>query len=165
VDIWSVGVVFYILLCGFPPFYDDNNKKLFALIISANFTFPDPYWTDVSESAKDLVRKLLVVDPKKRLTAEEILRHEWMVEEASKTPLPNFQSNLKSYNAKRRFRSAIHAIQLTALLQGRRGTVSISDAMAGGAPPTTPMATESIPEETHREETAMTAPSQPSQKG
>jgi calcium/calmodulin-dependent protein kinase I len=121
VDIWSVGVILYILLCGFPPFYDDNNKKLFSLIINANFTFPDPYWTDVSEEAKDLVSKLLVVDPKKRLTAAEILRHPWMVSASTSTVhLAHLQDNLKSYNARRRFRGAIRAVQLTTLIKNKK---------------------------------------------
>lgn len=120
VDIWSIGVILYILLCGFPPFYDDNNKKLFAQIVAANFSFPDPYWTNISQNAKDLVNKLLVVDPTKRLTAEQILQHPWMnMEDASSNNnnLTHFKSNLKSYNARRRFRGAIRAVQLTQLLK------------------------------------------------
>jgi serine/threonine protein kinase len=68
----------HLQLCGFPPFYDDNNKKLFALIIGAKYNFPDPYWSGVSDSAKDLVKKLLVVDVKMRYSAEQVLKHPWM---------------------------------------------------------------------------------------
>lgn len=130
VDIWSVGVILYILLCGFPPFYDDNNKKLFSLIISANYTFPEPYWTDVSADAKDLVSQLLVVDPAQRLTAAQILQHRWMTGEASTKHLSHFQGNLKTYNARRRFRAAIRAVQLTSLIKGKKFNGSLVDAVA-----------------------------------
>lgn len=129
VDIWSIGVILYILLCGFPPFYDDNNKKLFSLIISATYTFPDPYWTDISQAGKDLVRNLLVVDPKKRLTAAQILAHPWMVNEASNTHLSHFTTNLKTYNARRRFRGAIRAVQLTSLIKNKKFNGSLVDAI------------------------------------
>lgn len=61
------------MLCGFPPFYEDNNTKLFELIKKGEFDFPSPYWDDISDMAKDLIRKLLVVDPKSRLDANGIL--------------------------------------------------------------------------------------------
>ncbi len=135
VDMWSIGVILYILLCGFPPFYDDNNKKLFALIINANFSFPDPYWSNISPSGKDLVSKLLVVDPAKRLNAEQTLAHPWMHEEGSSALLEHFKPNLKSYNARRRLRGAIRAVQLVSLLRGgKKGTgaaKSILEAVQG----------------------------------
>eukprot|EP01036_Dinobryon_divergens_P025944 gene25944-34543_t len=117
VDMWSIGVILYILLCGFPPFYDDNNKKLFSLIIGGKFTFPDPYWSNVSDLAKDLVRKLLVVDAKVRFSAEQVLSHPWMQDGGQATShLEHFAPNMKSFNARRRFRCAIHAVQLVRFL-------------------------------------------------
>jgi len=79
VDMWSVGVITYILLCGFPPFFDDgqNMGELFEQIINGEFDFPEEYWTDVSEEAKDFIENLLIVDPVERMTAEEALAHPW----------------------------------------------------------------------------------------
>lgn len=113
VDMWSVGVILYILLCGFPPFYDENNKALFNQIIHAKFKFMAPYWSDVSDCAKDLVKRLLQVDPKKRLTAAQCLEHDWVKQEASDTKLQFVNENLKSYNARRRFRGVIRAVMFT----------------------------------------------------
>ena len=66
IDWWSIGIILYILLCGFPPFYDENNDVLFKMITEGNFDFPSPYWDEVSDLAKDLIKKLLCVDPKNR---------------------------------------------------------------------------------------------------
>lgn len=68
VDLWSIGVILYILLCGFPPFYDESAAVLYAQIKRGDYDFPDPYWTEISPEAKELVSRLLTVDPKKRAT-------------------------------------------------------------------------------------------------
>jgi len=78
VDMWSVGVIIYILLCGYPPFYADNAPALFKKIMDVKYDFDDPSWDEVSEDAKNLIRRLLVKDPKERLTAKQCLEHKWV---------------------------------------------------------------------------------------
>jgi len=78
VDMWSIGVITYILLCGFPPFYGDTVPEIFEQIMEANFDYPEEYWGSVSKEAKDFINKLLVVDSDKRLTASDALRHPWL---------------------------------------------------------------------------------------
>jgi len=78
VDLWSIGVIIYILLCGYPPFYADNAPALFKKIMEVNFDFDDPSWDEVSEAAKNLIRHLLVKDPKKRYTAQQCLQDPWV---------------------------------------------------------------------------------------
>eukprot|EP00828_Plagiopyla_frontata_P010744 TRINITY_DN15804_c0_g1_i1.p3 TRINITY_DN15804_c0_g1~~TRINITY_DN15804_c0_g1_i1.p3 ORF type:complete len:118 (+),score=24.79 TRINITY_DN15804_c0_g1_i1:705-1058(+) len=72
------------MLCGFPPFYDENNDKLFQIISQGQYEFPSPYWDDISDSAKDLINKLLCVDPKKRLSGDQIIQHPWLSNKSSK---------------------------------------------------------------------------------
>ena len=60
----------YILLCGYPPFYEENNEKLFEMIKKGKVEFPSPEWNNISENAKDLILNLLNLDPKKRFNAE-----------------------------------------------------------------------------------------------
>lgn len=108
VDIWSLGVITYILLCGFPPFYDENNAALFISIKSGSYDYPSPYWDCVSDEAKNLIDKMLVVDPKKRYTADDVLKHPW-VSSASNAPLPHFSDEMRRFNARRRFRKGIMA--------------------------------------------------------
>jgi len=78
VDMWSIGVITYILLCGFPPFYGDTVPEIFEQIMEANFDYPEEYWGSVSKDAKDFINRLLVVDSDKRLTAGDALRHPWL---------------------------------------------------------------------------------------
>jgi len=78
VDMWSIGVITYILLCGFPPFYGDTVPEIFEQIMEANFDYPEEYWGTVTKEAKDFINKLLVVDADKRLQATDALRHPWL---------------------------------------------------------------------------------------
>jgi len=77
-DIWSIGVVAYILLCGYPPFNGDNDNVIFESIKRGHFEFPNQAWSNKSDLAKDFIKCLLRRDPNKRLTAKEALRHPWI---------------------------------------------------------------------------------------
>ena len=92
----------YILLCGFPPFYDENNHRLFEKIKSAKFEFPSPYWDSISDESKDLISKLLVADPDKRLTGEEILKHPWFTNKLVKDF--GALSKMREWNSKRKLK-------------------------------------------------------------
>mmetsp|Transcript_22053 Transcript_22053/g.43825 ORF Transcript_22053/g.43825 Transcript_22053/m.43825 type:complete len:352 (-) Transcript_22053:442-1497(-) len=78
VDLWSIGVIMYILLCGFPPFYHESTAALYKQIKKGDFEFPSPYWDEISDAAKNLISGLLTVDPKKRLTSQGVLDHPWV---------------------------------------------------------------------------------------
>mmetsp|Transcript_649 Transcript_649/g.1955 ORF Transcript_649/g.1955 Transcript_649/m.1955 type:complete len:372 (+) Transcript_649:123-1238(+) len=78
VDMWGAGVVLYLLLAGYPPFDGDTHAELFALVRSGTFSFDLPVWDEVSNAAKDLICRLLVVDPAQRLTAAAALQHPWL---------------------------------------------------------------------------------------
>lgn len=98
IDYWSIGVILYIMLCGFPPFYADTNKQLFELILQCKYEFLSPYWDGISDMAKDLIKHLLVVDPKKRYTANEIMEHTWMKgEKTPRTQLPHITTKISQY--------------------------------------------------------------------
>lgn len=109
IDLWSLGVITYILLCGYPPFYDQNNVELFKLIMAGRYTFDRPWWDNISETAKDFIRHLLVLDPRARYTAQQALKHPFIVKHCGVTELtaamgaleipdnnlaPNVQKNL-----------------------------------------------------------------------
>ncbi|KAK3126427.1 hypothetical protein QOZ80_7AG0556450 [Eleusine coracana subsp. coracana] len=78
VDVWSAGVIIYILLSGVPPFWDESEQGIFEQVLKGDLDFSSEPWPSISRSAKDLVRKMLIRDPKKRLTAHEALCHPWV---------------------------------------------------------------------------------------
>ena len=110
VDMWSIGVIMYILLCGFPPFYEENTAQLFEQIMAGRYDFPDPYWTNISPSAKELIQKLLVVDAEGRYTADQVLAHPWITGQAcSDGDLMDVMKTMKKFNARRKFKMGILA--------------------------------------------------------
>jgi len=104
VDLWSIGVITYLLLCGFPPFYGETLPEVFEQIMKADYDFPDPYWTDISKDAKDFISKLLVVDSKKRLTAKQAMQHPWILSStnASNKPLNFKNEKVEKFNSQRK---------------------------------------------------------------
>jgi len=112
VDLWSVGVILYILLCGFPPFYHQNTNMLYKLIKKGEYDFPDPYWSEISDSAKDLIRGLLTVDPKKRMTAKELLVHPWIAGTTAKAKTfdAHHTQRLKLLQARRKLKRTVRTI-------------------------------------------------------
>ncbi|KAL1829828.1 hypothetical protein ACET3Z_008240 [Daucus carota] len=102
IDIWSAGVILYILLSGVPPFWAENEKGIFDAILEGVIDFESEPWPSVSNSAKDLVRKMLTQDPRRRITSAQVLDHPWMREggEASDKPIDSaVLSRMKQFRA------------------------------------------------------------------
>ena len=118
IDIWSVGVIMYILLCGWPPFNGETEKEIFNNILKAPIDFVSDPWPNISAGAKDCVNKMLVRDPEKRATCSEILKHPWMNNAAPDTPLDNaVAKRIKQFAAMNKLKKAalkIMAASLTA---------------------------------------------------
>jgi serine/threonine protein kinase len=112
-DVWALGVLAYILLCGFTPFQDDGDmRRLFKRIVHGQWEFLPPYWDAISDSAKDLVSKMLQPMPELRLTAAQVLEHPWIASHAtvSGQPLPAVQEGIATFNARRRLRAGVMAV-------------------------------------------------------
>ncbi|XVE51117.1 hypothetical protein DITRI_Ditri02bG0013200 [Diplodiscus trichospermus] len=102
IDIWSAGVILYILLSGVPPFWAETEQGIFDAITEGKLDFESQPWPSISGSAKDLVTKMLTMDPKRRLTSAQVLEHPWMREggEASDKPIDSaVLSRLKQFMA------------------------------------------------------------------
>ncbi|XP_068763181.1 calcium/calmodulin-dependent protein kinase type 1 isoform X1 [Struthio camelus] len=111
VDCWSIGVIAYILLCGYPPFYDENDAKLFEQILRAEYEFDSPYWDDISDSAKDFIKHLMEKDPSKRFTCEQALQHPWIAGDTAldKNIHQSVSEQIKKNFAKSKWKQAFNA--------------------------------------------------------
>ncbi|XP_052156072.1 calcium-dependent protein kinase 14 isoform X1 [Oryza glaberrima] len=108
-DIWSIGVMLYILLCGVPPFWAESEHGIFNSILRGHVDFSSEPWSRISHGAKDLVRRMLHSDPKQRISAYDVLNHPWIKEdgEAPDTPLDNaVLGRLKQFRAMNQFKKA-----------------------------------------------------------
>lgn len=125
VDMWGVGVIMYILLCGFPPFYGETEDDVYDKIEACDFTFPSPYWDEISDDAKDLIEALLHPDPAKRITPEDALQHTWIAGENATTHMQATQKNIAVFNAKKKFQGAIKAMM--AIRNFKRNSMMVKD--------------------------------------
>ncbi|XP_052156122.1 uncharacterized protein LOC127773921 [Oryza glaberrima] len=114
-DMWSVGVILYILLSGCPPFHAATNREKQQRILQGEFSFQDHTWKTISSSAKDLISRLLSVQPYKRPTASDLLRHPWVIGDCAKQDLMDAEvvSKLQKFNARRKLRAAAIASVLS----------------------------------------------------
>eukprot|EP01038_Epipyxis_sp_PR26KG_P008075 gene8075-10938_t len=114
VDMWSFGVILYILLGGYPPFHDENQKNLFRKILRCDYKFHPEFWSAVSDEAKDLIKGLLVLNPHQRLTVDQALAHPWLQKAAAELAARDLNANkeeLRKTLAKQRWRKAFNTVR------------------------------------------------------
>jgi len=125
VDVWALGVVVFIILGGYTPFFGDDESQCERKVLLGSFEFHPDYWGNVSEEAKDLIRKMLTVDPKQRISLSDAIQHPWLTR-CSKDKLaanditPNV-TNLKNFQAQRKLKGAARAIMAVNRLSGGGG--------------------------------------------
>ncbi|XP_076629773.1 calcium/calmodulin-dependent protein kinase II isoform X15 [Colletes latitarsis] len=151
VDIWACGVILYILLVGYPPFWDEDQHRLYAQIKAGSYDYPSPEWDTVTPEAKNLINQMLTVNPSKRITASEALKHPWICQRERVASVVHRQETvdcLKKFNARRKLKGAI----LTTMLATRNfstgsagsgsssGSSSNSQNSQTGASPSSPAA-------------------------
>ncbi|XP_076239050.1 calcium/calmodulin-dependent protein kinase II isoform X5 [Calliopsis andreniformis] len=121
VDIWACGVILYILLVGYPPFWDEDQHRLYQQIKTGSYDYPSPEWDTVTPEAKNLINQMLTVNPSKRITASEALKHPWICQRERVASVVHRQETvecLKKFNARRKLKGAI----LTTMLATRNFT-------------------------------------------
>ncbi|XP_068438791.1 calcium/calmodulin-dependent protein kinase type II subunit gamma-like isoform X7 [Clinocottus analis] len=122
VDIWACGVILYILLVGYPPFWDEDQHKLYQQIKAGAYDFPSPEWDTVTPEAKNLINQMLTINPAKRITSDQALKHPWICHRSTVASMMHRQETvecLRKFNARRKLKGAI----LTTMLVSRNFSV------------------------------------------
>ncbi|XP_016392192.1 calcium/calmodulin-dependent protein kinase type II subunit gamma isoform X8 [Sinocyclocheilus rhinocerous] len=122
VDIWACGVILYILLVGYPPFWDEDQHKLYQQIKAGAYDFPSPEWDTVTAEAKNLINQMLTINPAKRIMADQALKHPWVCQRSTVASMMHRQETvecLRKFNARRKLKGAI----LTTMLVSRNFSV------------------------------------------
>ncbi|XP_035848287.1 calcium/calmodulin-dependent protein kinase type II delta chain-like isoform X16 [Sander lucioperca] len=122
VDIWACGVILYILLVGYPPFWDEDQHKLYQQIKAGAYDFPSPEWDTVTPEAKNLINQMLTINPAKRITADQAIMHPWVCQRSTVASMMHRQETvecLRKFNARRKLKGAI----LTTMLVTRNFSV------------------------------------------
>uniref|UniRef100_A0A673HSN9 calcium/calmodulin-dependent protein kinase n=1 Tax=Sinocyclocheilus rhinocerous TaxID=307959 RepID=A0A673HSN9_9TELE len=140
VDMWACGVILYILLVGYPPFWDEDQHRLYQQIKAGAYDFPSPEWDTVTPDAKDLINKMLTINPSKRITAAEALKHPWICQRSTVASMMHRQETvecLKKFNARRKLKcDASHPTNVN-----NKTNLASSPKDTGPAPALVPMTT------------------------
>ena len=122
VDLWSFGVIAYVLLSGYVPFFAGSDSEFYEKIKTCDYTFQSPFWDNVSEDAKDMISKLLVLNPSDRLNIHQVLEHPWMANSIQTKDITPALTELRSLQARRRLKRSIGAVvaagRMMSLLKG-----------------------------------------------
>lgn len=133
-DIWSAGVITYIILGGYAPFQarnPDDRDELFKVIKKGKLVFHERYWKDISGEAKDLITQMLTMDPDARPAADQLLSHQWIGRPKGTLAKNNLESSkmrLKDFNAKRKLKGAAKAVQANVKLARALSAFSVGSA-------------------------------------
>ncbi|KAI7858298.1 kinase-like domain-containing protein [Circinella umbellata] len=135
VDMWAVGVITYMLLCGYQPFQADDQVELMAEITEAKFEFHERYWRNISQDAKDFIRKLLTLDPAARPTATEALKDKWMTG-TDATDIDILGTVRENFNPRKTLKNAVRAVSaINRLRSGSLNTNPEKNSEDGNRPP------------------------------
>ncbi|KAJ8418384.1 hypothetical protein AAFF_G00140930 [Aldrovandia affinis] len=164
VDIWACGVILYILLVGYPPFWDEDQHKLYQQIKAGAYDFPSPEWDTVTPEAKNLINQMLTINPAKRITADQALKHPWVCQRSTVASMMHRQETvecLRKFNARRKLKGAI----LTTMLVSRNFSAckSLLNKKSDGVKPQTNNSKNSVVSSTSTKDSSMSssAPMEP----
>uniref|UniRef100_A0A803WER2 calcium/calmodulin-dependent protein kinase n=1 Tax=Ficedula albicollis TaxID=59894 RepID=A0A803WER2_FICAL len=160
VDIWACGVILYILLVGYPPFWDEDQHKLYQQIKAGAYDFPSPEWDTVTPEAKNLINQMLTINPAKRITAHEALKHPWVCQRSTVASMMHRQETvecLKKFNARRKLKvrglvgkvwagDSVYPPSTTLPLHGEPQTTVIHNPADGTKVPLPPLSASILPQ-------------------